>query len=940
MIKKIALIGIIILFTLLLIYCTTDESTIIGPFGNANKYISVADFSADKTLLYSNGDTTIVRIRVLDVDKTPAIGLIVDFSAQFGSITESDTTDSSGTALATFVSDDKTGENIITADTGIKKHTLTLSVVHYQPKYVELFSENPVLLADGIDKTKINAVLKDSIGYPMPGVTVRFNTTLGTLTSKIGVTDDDGEVTTELISGLEDGTALVTATSYVTSFVEVEMKKYVPYVLELLSEDMVLLANGKDSTAIKAIPRDVNGNVMPNVPILFSTTLGTISSEPGAFSNATNLISNSGNTGREATIYLRSSSEGGEATITASSYVTSEIKVKMEKYVPYELVLTSQYPILKNDGESISLITVVVKDSLGKPMPDVTVRFSTTLGTLKSKIAITDLNGVATTELISSLAEGDATIVATSYITSFIVVKFQHEVPSVMELSASPSTILADGSSRATITAKLKNDNGNPMPDVTVQFRTTLGTLSAFLTITDSTGIATTELIGGTQEGEARVTASANIEKTISVKIVSFIPTIIYLQSSTNSILADGISTTDITATVYNTSNELMPGLSLDFSTTLGSISKSPVLTDQEGTAVITLTSTGSVSDKTATVKAAVTADTGTSEDINIQLRGITSITYIDSAKMSDDGIYKAYIRTNLLETTLGDNISTGTVSFSSPVGTMVPSLVAIDEQGTALSVFNAGVLPTNQNGIIITGELSSASVVADSVEFDIPGAEILINTIDDEVMGDGEGWALVKATLREITGKAITETEIAWKTTLGTIIGRSKTNTSGHTIDTLRIENSVSTNTNVTITANYGDNISISDIVTFIPPIGQNRLILGFEPDTTGHGIIPCDTDTTLALRDVGISAQFVDSGSSGIGFQRVDFSVVPNNFASICPFDTTSVNGAAIVMMVYPPQNAGQIVRVWAKAPDGTRGSIDVILPKDPEEDDSGGG
>ncbi len=39
------------------------------------------------------------------------------------------------------------------------------------------------------------------------------------------------------------------------------------------------------------------------------------------------------------------------------------------------------------------------------------------------------------------------------------------------------------------------------------------------------------------------------------------------------------------------------------------------------------------------------------------------------------------------------------------------------------------------------------------------------------------------------------------------------------------------------------------------------------------------------------------------------------------------------ANVMMVYPPQYGGEIVRVWGEAPDGSRGSIDVILPKDAE-------
>ena len=731
MIKKIALLGIIVLFTLLFIYCTTDDATILGPFGNADKYITVTNFTADKTFLYSNGDTAFVSIKVLDVDNSPAIGLIVDFGAQFGSITESDTTDSSGIAIAIFISDDNTGENIITADTGIKKYELYLHIVHYQPEYVELFAKSPILLADGISSTIITAVFKDSVGNPMSGITVRFSTTFGTLRSHIEITDNEGVAYTELISSTATGIALVTASSYVTSFVEVEMRI---------------------------------------------------------------------------------------------------------------------------------------------------------------------------------------------------------DVPSVLELFPSSPTILADGVSNVTITAIPKDSQGNIMPGVTVRFSTTLGTLSPTLTITNSEGIAETTLTGGSVEGQAYITATAYLTNVTIVNIISAIPAAIFLESSENSILADGVSTVDITATAYNIYGGAVPGVSLDFSTSFGTVSRSQINTDQDGLAKIILTSAGSIVDVFATIKAAVTADTSANENINIQLRGITSITSIDSAKMSDYGTYKAFIRTNLFETIRGDNISSGVVEFSSPIGTMNPTPVQIDEQGIALSEFNAGVLPTNQYDIVIDSELSGAAeVFSKSAEFDIPGAEMLINTIDDEVMGDGEGWALVKATLREITGKAITGTKIEWETTLGTIIGQSKTNSSGHTIDTLRIENAVSQNTNVTVTANYGNNISISDIVTFIKPVSSNRLILGFEPDTTGHGIIPCNIDTALAVREVGVSAQFVNSAGNGVNWVQINFSVVPTNFASICPTDVTENNGLANVMMVYPPQNGGEIVRVWGEAPDGTRGSIDVILPKD---------
>jgi len=681
MIKKITLLGIIVLFTLLFIYCTTDESTITGPFGNADKYISIANFSADKTFLYSNGDTTIVRIKVLDVEKTPVIGLIVDFSAQFGSITESDTTDSSGTALAIFVSDDNTGENIITADTGVKKYEMQLHVVHYQPKYVELFADSPLLLADGISSTKITAAFKDSVGNPMPGLLVTFSTTLGVLYPTIIKTDGDGVATTTLTSVNEEGIATITATSFVTIDIEVEFKNYVPEYVEI-------------------------------------------------------------------------------------------------------------------DSEALSL-------------------------------------------------------------------------------------------------------------------------------------------------------------------------------------LADGISKVKIIAKLYDSADKVIPGAVFDFSTTFGSLNKTTnVRANQEGIAEVTLTSLGSSIDIDATVKAVVTVDTSVSAYINLEFRGIFSSTKIDSAKMSDDGIYEAYIKAQFFEDTNGESISSGAVYFSSPVGTMNDQLEPIDEHGTAFSVFKAEVLPTNQYDIIITSELSSApEVSSETEEFDIPGVEILVNTIDDEIMGDGVGYALVKATLREITGKAITETRVDWETTLGTIKRQSRTSTIGHTIDTLVIENGVSQPTNVTISANYGDHVSASDILTIIPPFTDNRIILGAEPDITegpcvtfdslrtcvygiddagriiigsgGGNPIYCgsDGDTwcyricgqdivqagAFGTRDIAVTAIFKDENNNPLYGQTLRFWLTPADAnATICEQDIVPNSlGYARVTLTYPIQSSGDLVRIWAEAPDGTQGSIDVILP-----------
>ncbi|NHZ86193.1 MAG: hypothetical protein GWP19_09960, partial [Planctomycetia bacterium] len=805
MIKKIALIGGIVLFTFLLIYCTTDESTIIGPFGNASKYISVTNFSADKTMLYSNGDTTVVSIKVLDVDKTPAIGLIVSFSAQFGKITESDTTDSSGIALATFISDNNTGENIITVDTGVKKHTLTLRVVHYEPKYVEMFSSSPVLLADGQATAKITTVLKDSVGKPMPNITVKFSTTLGTLSSHIEITNEEGIAITELTSANSNGTAVVTATSFVKDSVEVEFKQYVPVDIDIIPGTYTLLADGLSSTEITAIPRDDQGRKMPNIPVYFNTNKGSLSSS----------IVNTESDGIAKTT-LTSTTDEGEAQVDVTSSVTKSVVIKFQKYVAAFLDLSAGSPIVLADGEKGTTITAVLKDSTGKRMEYETVRFSTTLGTLSSTIEQTDQDGTAKVELTSSTVPGTALVIATSFVSDSVKVDFSINVPNAIDMSASPSIILADGMSKSTITAIPKDANGNTMPGISVQFSTTLGTLSETIKITDADGVATTVLTSGTTEGTAWVTATSSISSQYGVQLIAYNPAYISLSTDVdgNTLLGDGISEINIIAEVYNSANEIIPWALVDFSTTHGTLlNNTTVRANQDGKAVIVLRSSGSASGDDAIVTAEVQG-TSISETISIRFRGISMTTYVDSSQFAEGGYYKVFVRSELLDVDESVVIENASVAFSSTIGLMQPETDITDEFGRVFSIMYAEATGANQNGLVITPELFHADNINDPTPtMVIPGVEALISTVDGEVMGDGVGWALVKATLRETTGKAITETELDWETTLGTIKGKWKTNTTGHAIDTLRIENSVSTNTNVTVTAKFGDNISASDI-------------------------------------------------------------------------------------------------------------------------------
>ncbi len=164
-----------------------------------------------------------------------------------------------------------------------------------------------------------------------------------------------------------------------------------------------------------------------------------------------------------------------------------------------------------------------------------------------------------------------------------------------MTLSADPTSIPADGSGSTSITATLTDDAGNAVTQGTsVTFSTTLGTLSSGTTTTpDDTGVVIVSLIAGTTAGPVTVTATSNnVTQTTSVTFTESgggASTII-VSAHPTSIVADGTSTSTITATVKSAANQAVPDVDVIFETERGTII-SPVTTDSSGQAVAELTS-------------------------------------------------------------------------------------------------------------------------------------------------------------------------------------------------------------------------------------------------------------------------------------------------------------------------------------------------------------
>ena len=82
-----------------------------------------------------------------------------------------------------------------------------------EPVSILLALKDTVLVADGKATTAVRASVLDSAGAGIPGVTVRFETSLGRLSSLSVPTDEDGVAETILVAGIEAGKASVVAAS-------------------------------------------------------------------------------------------------------------------------------------------------------------------------------------------------------------------------------------------------------------------------------------------------------------------------------------------------------------------------------------------------------------------------------------------------------------------------------------------------------------------------------------------------------------------------------------------------------------------------------------------------------------------------------------------------------------------------------------------------------
>ncbi|HEU4841595.1 MAG TPA: invasin domain 3-containing protein, partial [Ilumatobacteraceae bacterium] len=388
------------------------------------------------------------------------------------------------------------------------------------------------IAANGSSTSTVTLRLKDAFGNDLPagdGATYAFSTDRGS----VGAATDNGDGTysATLTSSTSAGTATVSATRNAAAFSATAAVTFAPgpgVVLEVAAP-ATTTAGGQFAVTVTA--KDVNGNTATG----YTGTIAFSGGGTGA-QLPTNYTFVPGDAGTKtfAPVELR---QAGSRTITATDTVTGSITGGDTLTVNHAPAASLDVAVPANGitGQSFSA-TVTAKDAYANVATGYlgTVTFSTTGGGGSVPADYTFVagdNGTATVAGFSFSTPGSKSVVATDTVTGSvtgsgpITVSTAGASLATSTFGASPTSILANGSSTSTITLQLKDAIGNNLvvgDGASYVFNTSGGSVGSGTDNGDGTVTAT--LTSSTSAGVATVSATRDGSPFANSVSVTFSP--------------------------------------------------------------------------------------------------------------------------------------------------------------------------------------------------------------------------------------------------------------------------------------------------------------------------------------------------------------------------------------------------------------------------------
>lgn len=596
-------------------------------------------------------------------------------------------------------------------------------------------------VANGTAST-LTFTLKDAQQNPIPGQSVAFTsngTSIGGLA--MGTTDSSGVVTSSISSTVAQNNITVTAT--VAALGNYSRSATMSFTAGLATAanstvtatPTTVVADGPSGTgtAVTVTLKDTNGNPVSGVTVTPSSSTAS----PGdSFSPASGVTSAGG---IFTTTFKATKAE--TKRVIASFYSAPVVQVQSGDLTfiagaPNSTNSTmTASPGVTANGSASSNISLTVLDANLNPVNGLAVTFSASPTTGNSGLAggTTNALGVVTSTLSTTKAETKVVTASISGTPNFKTASTTFVAgpadTGASTISASPTSVTADGTTKITVTFTLNDAQGNPISGQPVTFTTDgSGTLSPTSGSTNALGVVTTQISSIVAKTENVTATAGSVMKSVGVTFnpggaVAGTSSI----SATTPVVADGSAWSDVSVTIKDAKGNVVPGVSVTFKATGSSntFAQATGSTNASGVYSTTLKSTKAESKTvsadvgpgplfTLTAAPAVVFNAGTetklvfspaaggsvatggcSSTITVELddtnnNPVTKVTYPITLALAGDPSATFY---------LGAGCTGGTPTGLSNSSTMSFSFKATVAQGSAaLTAHNAGVTDASQN--------------------------------------------------------------------------------------------------------------------------------------------------------------------------------------------------------------------------------------------------
>ncbi|MBV8045358.1 inverse autotransporter beta domain-containing protein, partial [Pluralibacter sp.] len=495
------------------------------------------------------------------------------------------------------------GKATVTATAGniSQQSIITFTDIAISAERSSLTVSPDTIVADGVSFSTLSLAANNQSGQPQSGLNDVIFRVTGVDGASVTRTEEISPgVYVARLSGTQAGQVQVTPATTGITFTELTRTVTLtgndatagiaPGALSVLNDGAK--ADGAAQNRVRATVADANGNPLAGQTVSFSADNGAS-------------IAVSGITGADGGVTVSlSSTVAGASTVTAS--VNGSGQTVTVNFVADDAtagIAPGALSVLvdgaKADGTAHNRVRATVTDANGNPLAGQTVSFSADNGAVIGASSTTDVNG-ETTMPLKSVTSGQSKVTASFNGSSQeVIVNFVagDADTATSTISATPVSVVADGTSESVIILTLKDINGNAVVGQSVAFSSSLA--GSFVgNVTDHDDGTYTAALTGRKIGQTNITAQVNGSAfSVTPAVVTLVagnPDAAHssLVSGSGSILADGNASARLTITLKDIYDNVVTGQTVNFISSLQGTTVGNVTDNDDGTYTADLTGT------------------------------------------------------------------------------------------------------------------------------------------------------------------------------------------------------------------------------------------------------------------------------------------------------------------------------------------------------------